>query len=369
MRPPCWKCYLTALLLVCVTSSTRSQEADWLTGRDLDRQLDLPVGITWSENPLRSALDNLARSHRVSIWLDRRLDPGFKVDFTCQGQPLRSTLQRLALRLGVDVSFGESVVYFGPKPMGNQFATLVALRNQEIERLPGARRAAFQHRESWNIPELATPRELLRQLCEEAKCRLTGEEQVLHDLWPARSLPSMTLVERLSLVLAGFDLTFAIADDGNELQIVSKPHLVTLRRTYAPQADISRSLDQIQELFPQVQAERAGKRIAVTARLEDHRIVARWIRGEEIERAMVGAETRYTLNVQNKSLGAVIMTVAQRSGYQLKVDPQVAAKLRELVTFQVADVDVDGLLQAALRDSGIRYRIENGQLVLTPGGP
>jgi hypothetical protein len=301
--------------------------------------------------------------------MDRRLDPGFKVNFTCQSQPLRSALRRLALQLGVDVSYSDTVVYLGPKPMGNQFATLVALRELDVERLPNQRRALFRRRESLSFPDLATPRELLRLLAKQAECQLDGEELVPHDLWPARSLPPMTLVERLSIVLAGFDLTFAIADGGDTLQIVEKPRAVALRRTYAPQKDIARSMQEIRDHFPHLQVDRVGSRIAVTAMKEDHRLVDRLLRGKKIERAVVGVESRYTLKVQNQLLGAVITAVAQRSGYQLQTDPRVAAKLQQRVTFQVADVDVDGLLQAALRDTGIRYRIENDQLVLTPVGP
>jgi hypothetical protein len=48
------------------------------------------------------------------------------------------------------------------------------------------------------------------------------------------------------------------------------------------------------------------------------------------------------------------------------VDPQIIPKLHELVTFRVENVTVNELLSAALRDSGIRHRLDGNVLTLAP---
>src|SRR6185369_10390717 len=48
-----------------------------------------------------------------------------------------------------------------------------------------------------------------------------------HDLWPAYDLPPLTLVERLTVVLAGFGQTYQVTD-GGQVRIIPIPQDTSL---------------------------------------------------------------------------------------------------------------------------------------------
>ena len=91
-----------------------TQTQGWRTGNRFHRQLQMPVGVTWRQTPLRSALNGLSSSQSVAIFLDRRVDPDQKIDFTVDDVELNAALQRLATDHGLGMSYVGCVVYLGP---------------------------------------------------------------------------------------------------------------------------------------------------------------------------------------------------------------------------------------------------------------
>ena len=55
--------------------------------------------MTWSGQPLRPALGDLARLQQTAVFLDRRVDPGQPMDFTQRDATLEDLLSRLAEQL------------------------------------------------------------------------------------------------------------------------------------------------------------------------------------------------------------------------------------------------------------------------------
>ena len=86
----------------------------WTTGREFQQRLAQPVDILWTGNPLRAAIRGLSEAQQVAILLDRRVDPGQKLDLTIKGKPLEAALQTIADHCGLGVSRLGAVVYLGP---------------------------------------------------------------------------------------------------------------------------------------------------------------------------------------------------------------------------------------------------------------
>jgi hypothetical protein len=331
------------------------------------RQLQLPVGITWGATPFREAILDLGEKYRVCIWIDRRIDPGYKVEFSSYDEPLDATLKKLAAKAAVGVGFSDSFVYLGPRATAAKLATLVALRSQEAERLSSPARDRLLGRQAMTWDALATPRELIGQLAREAGIRVVGIEHVQHDLWPAGDLPAVTVVERLSLVLAGFDLTFEIAPDGTAIRLIPMPSSASVVRTYNPRGNLDGIAQGLVESFPQAKVKRVGPRLAVSASYEDHLLIERVLRGEKVQRAAVAdGDTRYTVNVTNQPLGVIVKTIALRLNLNVEVDPRISPKLHDLVSFQVDDATPEEFLQAAFQGTGIRFRLSGKTLQLSP---
>ncbi|MFV1964014.1 MAG: hypothetical protein ACC628_01230 [Pirellulaceae bacterium] len=338
----------------------------WLADRKFERQLDAEAGITLYENPVRDAIASLSRTQRICIWLDRRLDPGFEPDFTSHGTSLNVLLQRLAARLHGGVGYMKSVVYLGPVATARKLPTLVAIRTDEAKALPEEVQPAFLQRRVSHWDDLAVPRQIIEALARESRLSVVGVEHVSHDLWPAVDLPPLTFVERLSLVLAGFDLTFEIARDGSAVRIVPMPDTTVLVRTYALRGNVDRIVGGLASRFPQARLQRTGPRLQVAGSYEDHRLIARLLRGEKVQRvAVVGGEKRYSLKFENQPIGVLLTTLARQLELELVVDPRVNPLLHKRVKVQVTEVPLQQLLETALDGSGIQFQLQEKKLSLS----
>jgi hypothetical protein len=87
--------------------------------------------------------------------------------------------------------------------------------------MPSDLRARLLNQRPLVWPDLAQPRDLVAALAAEAGLSVKLPDSTPHDLWPAVDLPPLTWTDRLSLVLAGFDLTFEI--DPAKKTIALKP--------------------------------------------------------------------------------------------------------------------------------------------------
>ena len=89
------------------------------------------MGITWERKPLREGLQNLARSQKVAIYLDRRSNPDREISIAIDEAPLRVALRRIARKGQLGVGFVGPVVYIGPPLTCTRIATLAELRNEQ----------------------------------------------------------------------------------------------------------------------------------------------------------------------------------------------------------------------------------------------
>jgi hypothetical protein len=349
--------------LAASASQAAEPPTDWQSGDDYWRQLQLPVGVEWSGNPLRPAVRNLARNQRICIWLDRRVDPGHRVSFRSEGAPLNTTLQKLAASFECSAGFVDSVVYLGPTDVASRLATVIAQRGEEVQQLPSDRQTRFLLRQGWHWDDLTAPQELLDELANEYQISFPNRDRIPHDLWPVTDLPPLPFAERLSLVLAGFSLTFAWDKDGTEVRFLPWPDTASLTRTYTHRGDVDRAVRELSQLFPNSQVTRAGARIAVTGAYEDQRLIERWLRGEKVA---VAGQTRFSLKIENQPVGGVLQALARRLGYTLEVDPALDAPLRQLVTFRVENATAEELIERTLRDTRIRAVRSGNTLKLGP---
>jgi hypothetical protein len=214
--------------------------------------------------------------------------------------------------------------------------------------------------------ELSTPRELLQAAADESGCKIEALEQIPHDLWPGANLPSLTLPERLTLILAGFDCTYELSDNGRTLRVTALPDRPTLQREYVLRADVSRNLPELSRRLPNAVVERTGTKLVVTGSAEDQDAVSRFLRGEPERRVPTGpVETRYTMEVENQPLGAVLRTLKLKAQLQISVDENAQDKLRELVSFDVKEVTLEQLLRTAMQNTGLAFQLKGLQLSVT----
>jgi len=347
-------------------------DTDWRTGAELERQLDSFVGVQWGANPLRSALTNLARSQRVAIFLDRRVDPDQAVDFAVESESLRRILQQLAEKLGLGVGRVGPVVYVGPSPTATVLGTVAALKEEQDQRFPAAVRRQRHGPQPLRWPELTTPRELVQRLAADAGVQVEGLEQIPHDLWPEVDLPPLNFAQAMSLVLAGFGLTFECVAEGAAIRLTALPDAASITRRIPLRGSPAVVGAEIRRRFPAARFTIEGGQIVVDSTVEVAADIRRLLDGSSARprppAATVQAEKRYTLRVQDKPFGAVVAAVAKEVGLEVRFDPRVEDLQDKLVWLDVQDATLDQLLQALLKPAGLGYQIDQQTLEIRPGG-
>ncbi|MEQ8848591.1 hypothetical protein [Botrimarina sp.] len=279
----------------------------------LAQKLARPASGVWRGGALGDALQRVAAVHEVPLWLDRGVDPTRPLRLTARRTTLAGLLNEIADAAGLGACTVGEAVYLGPP----EKAAALAAR-------PGRRRASGPLREPRAVhwPRLTTPRDQARQLVQGAGLRLTNPERLPHDLLPAWSAPPAPTADHLSLLLVGFDLTWREARGSR-----GAVELVDL-----PPAEPS-------------PAPRLPEPRAATANESD---------------------TRYSLRIDQKPLGAVAEQLAAQLGLEFRTDPRLpAGRLGKRITVSVDRATREELLGALGAAGGVSVGVADGVLVIT----
>ncbi len=350
-----------------------ADEVAWLTGKSLAQRLDDPVTVSWINTPVARALHSLSTAQQVAILIDRRIDPDAPINLAVSGEPLGDVLRKIASLLSAGYTQFGPVAYFGPPEVAKNLRTVAQIRLEEAGRLPKQQRDELLKLQSLTWPDLAEPRELLQQLAQGANVQMSGIDALPHDLWRAADLPMLSWIDRVTLLLAQFDLTFQIAGDGGDLRVTPLPRNVTLVRTYnAPR-----------------QASALARRWAAgTPRREDlERGQSNSPRGaSRRSRARRASPTRRTQAADRRGAGSRGVSIERRRRRVAQVVEQLAARLKlkvtwdraaidaagisvdQLITVHVKDAGLDDLLKAVFDRTGLSFRRTDGAVTVVPAG-
>ncbi|MCI0335243.1 MAG: hypothetical protein L0228_18695, partial [Planctomycetes bacterium] len=214
----------------------------------------------------------------------------------------------------------------------DRFGSLIARRTGDVKRLAGNRRAPLEQRGELSWPRLTEPRGLVTSLVEQHGWRIENATRIPHDLWPAGSLPELTLAEQLTVLLIGFDLMFEIDARERVVEIVPIEGPLTDAK---PQAEVPPSVARPRP----AQSPRETKQV-------------------------------YTLRVREQPVRAVLRELTQRLKWPIEVDEAsiraAGLSLDERVSFAVEDVEQEELLDALLRPAGLDFRREGELLRIVP---
>jgi hypothetical protein len=237
------------------TRENSTNRVDWRTGADFQRQLGSTTSVEWRGAELRQRFQHLAATHRVAVFLDRRIDPDQEFDFSLSGVSLEELLRQAAQHVGAQTTRLGSLIYFGPARTCGLVSAVAPLRRKEVSRNAILARARPQ---PWSWEELAEPRQLLLDLATRHQFAVENPEVVPHDLWPAADLPPLDLADRLTLLLAGFDLTYEFSADGKRIRLVPLPADFEYEQAYLPRDDVAQAIAALKRDFPGIAVRREG---------------------------------------------------------------------------------------------------------------
>ena len=146
------------------------------------------------------------------------------------------------------------------------------------------------------------------------------------------------------------------------------PETAVLEKTYTTRADAVDLAAQLRRIVPEAKIRSEPGKLHVAASQDDHDKVERLLSGQPVRTTTTtkagagGGEKRYTLTVENQPAGAVLRTVANSLGKELKYDTAVLQKLKGTVTFTLKDATLDELLKKTLDPLGLTYKLDDAAL-------
>lgn len=361
---------LLAMALVAVVLAGRAlAQVRSAAELQLDRALEQRLTLTWQDQQFGVALRRLSESSGAPTWLDRRVDPARPVTLDAADRTLEDVLQQIAAAVDCGISPYHGVVYVGPKQAAIELLTLSAIARDSLSKAAPPVRSRWLSPQPWSIARLSEPRQLLTKLAASADAVVLGGELVPHDLWPARDLPALAALDRVVLLLAGFDLTCELSLDGQRLRIKPIERPVQISRQYLIPAEKHAAVDRLLIAFKDANVQWQRQRLTVAARVEEHQRITATLRGGTAATTALPPRSlnrkpaapsgqRFSLEIKNQPVGPVLDQLAAQLKLTVEWDPALAAdpqKGREaLVSCNVQQVQLDELLQALLSPVGLK---------------
>ncbi len=355
--------------------AAHAQPSEWLIERALEWQLRRPVPVIhWQEAPLRKAVATLARTHRVAVLFDRRIDPGQPLTLSAEDVPLVEVFRRVAESRGLAMGRVGPVLYYGPPEGGPQLETVLELRRQEIRKQPARIRQPLLKKKGIQWSDFAEPRALLGELVQEERIHISGLEEVPHDLWAEADLPPLALVDRLGLIIGQFNLTFELDLSGRGVTLIPFPDDVGIVETYPGGREPERTVRRWSQTVPGAQFKIVHGKMVVRGLLAEHRRIAQAMSPSRSHAPGWGesspTETRFTVREAKGSLRHLLKELTDRLELKLRVDETsldaAGVSLDQQVSLSVRDATVEGLLEALLKPAGCTFQLDGRTLLVRP---
>lgn len=380
---PRWRCGFVCWLLFQTVSSFAAEP---LAGKPFETALDQKIGRVWGgqdSHTLRSVVRQLTESQRLSIVLDRRVDPTQSIELTLPPTPFRDVVSALARKADAGTSIVGNVVYVGPLDSAKKLRTLVELRNADLSKLISGvsaskspwrnRTTSLTQRKTFVWQELDRPRDLLQQVASKFQIEIDGLDKLPHDLWAAGSLPQATATEALSLLLVQFGSTFEFVSDRAAVRIVPIPERVFVERSYPVLANSPVILEAARKQFTDVELEQSGAKLIARGTVERHAEIALWLKPGNPKTSKPPdkplRERRFTFKQKNATVGDVIKTFTEY-GVKFDYDPQRFAdadiSLDQKIDIDESDISAEKLFRKLFEPLGIEVTIDGETVRLQP---
>lgn len=351
----------------------RTAIEDFRTGEDFNRKLSDIQSVNWEGIPLKKVLADAETTHRIKIWIDRRVDISQPITLNLSGVSVGQSLAQLAQRCQCEVAFMNPLVAFVPQ---DQSASLLALRadlRRQVSELPASLRRDFLDSAPVSWERLSQPNNLLRQWLQPVSENLAGLDSLPHDVWDAGQLPDLPLVDRLLLLAFGFQQHLQIvADDGSvTLSLVEAQGELPLECLIDSddwQTKLQQREADWQASWPNVAMKNQRRQWILTGPLKDVRGVLQVaLQDAPAPAAAVDlSRQRFELNVENQMAGSILKTIAVQTKLELTMDPTTLPALQKRIDLRVKDLPLDDLLKEVASRVNVRVVREENAIRVFP---
>ena len=282
-----------------------------------------PVEVRFSGSELRDTLQQYAKIQQIGFLLDRRVDPGLRLEFETKDVSGREMFQNLARKMGLGFCEVGEIAYIGPKDAAEKLERLLALKS------------AVKQKISLKTKKLDTPRDILQNVAKKLRMKIVNPDVIPHDLWAELDFPEAEAHEILSVLLIGFDATYVV--NGKEITLIP----IT------------------SEILSRAVVERSETRNTASPRKTT------------TTKNVPITDLRFPLvEVKNKTVDEVLHYFADNLELSVEIDKKaLAAKgisLEQRISFQLDQADIHELLRATLDPIGCTYQLTGKKLKVVP---
>jgi len=361
-------CLLVISGFVASRIGVAQEGGSFLTEKAFDDALEQTISVTWQAQDLRSGLQGLARARRVSILIDRRVDPSTELSLAVKSVPLRELLDRVAAELSLGVSRLENAIVIGPRESTRRLRTDVELAAGQLVKASSdaGRIRELQRRLTLNWPDLTSPRELLDEVAGRYDLRIENPELVPHDLWATGALPASRAAESLVVVLSQFDLGFEWSDDLRSVRLVEQPRGPQLERDFSLRRGVAVSIvDELRESMPGLLLELRGRRVVARGLFEQLEQVQVTLHppSETASPRRTGPKVvTFTFEIRNAPLNEFMEKFEQQTSFTFDYDREqfekAGVRLDSPVSLKMKDASPDELFKAMFDPLGVKPEVD-----------
>lgn len=338
------------------TAAESVDQIVWTTGKELDRFVLSSISVSWTDAPLRDRLYSFARSVRVAVFLDRRIDPGTPVTMAIQNQSIERFFWQLAGEHGLGVCRVGDFYYFGPE----ETAMALPVLWNDLSKLVTAEP---QRPISW--PSSTEPAKLIERIEEQGRLRLDEDSRLRHDLWPAGELPAMTALHQLAIVGSGFAQwpTYKKSKRLVQFRPLSIPQQGSAEYSWQPEDAESRdeTLKQLGREFPDCNFRVKRDSLVVRGSVKSvYNVKHRLVQSTSTAQATSDSQ-RFTLKTTATRL-QIIEAIGRQLARTVDYDATLGPILNQRIAIDCQQVTFDDLMQQILGGTDLVFSMDDSNL-------
>lgn len=315
-----------ALLVLLFTTSELIAQVKWTTGKALEKKLQTPLAaINWESLPLRPTLLKFASAQKISIFLDRRVDPTISLKCSLRNVTPLEILTAVCEEKELGLTQVGNVIYIGPADYTEKLRSHVLnIRDMVLKLSSDTARKRWSAKLPIQWEKFAPSRAVIAELLEKKGVKIMNLDEIPHDIWPAYTLPPMPLADAVTLLLGQFNMSFKFNTDGagTSIHITAlkledvkiRPDAKLVRKTSRPKGTQAAKRDSMR-----FSGEVGGPFHATVAKICEQHGLFLSTTAQDLDLAGLKSTKMVVIKIQMATLEQMLTELAQAGGCKIKM--------------------------------------------------
>ena len=352
---------LLLLALALLTDGVREPDVNWAIGKELKVATQVEISAQWNESPLRELLDQVSKSKRIPLFIDRRVDPDILISQSVREMNWEQLLAKLGESHGYCFCRIENIYYFGPAETAISLPSRYQKLKNWIKKNREQAKVDWRQSVSMQWDRLAQPGQLLQSSVQRNGLTMFGESLPL-DVWPRSDLPEVSLLLKTTLLNIGFEKWILISKSGEKVKGVDYPISGPVVYKISNIENPKQCLRELGQKFPELKFRVSGSSVLISGLADQMRsAVATGLGYQKVLKAKQESASRFAGEMKGMR-GSVLASIANAMDLRLDYAADLKPVLSQQVEFDVDDATAEEIVRKSLEGTGLRYLIDETSL-------